>query len=130
MCKVTFNTCYHCSKLRHARLEHCTPVSRLLNAPFPSEWDIYGAFFWSPLDGCDGIEIDPLTQRPSAHRENWLCNECHEDDGLSAQHARRRSSAGQAQLEEEYEIEIETLYTSPVSPVHGSLVRPSAFSQL
>lgn len=76
MCKVKFRSCFYCRKLAVAHLTYCPPAARHLNVSEPSQWRIFSTFFWSPFDGCDGLEVDSCINNPALPGRQSACQSC------------------------------------------------------
>lgn len=67
MCQVMFAICKRRGKIHLSRMRYCKPV--LERSPtLPRDWTtcrVASNFYWSPLDGCEGLTIkNPVAVQP------------------------------------------------------------------
>ncbi|KAK1247261.1 hypothetical protein MKX07_002170 [Trichoderma sp. CBMAI-0711] len=59
MCEVELSICVHCGKVFAAKMKYCDPVKGKLLVVNSTPFEISSSFNWSPMEGCDGLQIHP-----------------------------------------------------------------------
>ncbi|PTB68753.1 hypothetical protein BBK36DRAFT_1191792 [Trichoderma citrinoviride] len=59
MCEVELSICVHCGKVFAAKMKYCDPVRGKLLVADSTPFEISSSFNWSPMEGCDGLQIHP-----------------------------------------------------------------------
>ncbi|KAH0492416.1 hypothetical protein TgHK011_007373 [Trichoderma gracile] len=59
MCEVELSICVHCGRVFAAKMKYCDPVKGKLLVANSTPFEISSSFNWSPMEGCDGLQIHP-----------------------------------------------------------------------
>ncbi|KAL7802235.1 hypothetical protein V8C44DRAFT_362362 [Trichoderma aethiopicum] len=59
MCEVELSVCVQCGKVFAAKMKYCDPVKGKLLVGNSTPFEISSSFNWSPMEGCDGLQIHP-----------------------------------------------------------------------